>query len=321
MRFFDTRRFIDPARAPLMELYELRAGKKLEDLEQEDLDRPEVMRTILEVRAWHLPPLFLIPPHIRSTVRAIREEELLTNWQLPASRLPQCPVCSKRRPIYGILRPACFPCWDLRLRESWQKVTTGSTYERAVQVVNNMEEQCLDSSSNELRMVGSPVELITWMHANLRMEPWADGQPTQVWSSPKRAFLAMEAGCANCGRRHPKTINDWVWSMDPDGWDNGLCDVCVGSREFPSHYMWGMHPADYIDWQKSFAESRKLHRTAQRHGPLSLLLVSDDYEWVRFLSKSLPAVPIQLSDPDTQRLSQRPLGSVLRRGLSLEDFK
>lgn len=286
MRFFDTRRIIDSNRSPLTDLYEGRINQQLHRLTVDDIDEPNIMRALLELRTWHLPPLFDVPQAVRARVRSIQEKTLL-HPTTPIINTTLCTDCGHPRQTYG--QPArCLPCWDILTRSLW---VTGSGSAHAQDVAQQLNLPTLD----RIHLVASLSDFIQWSHTILRLQPTATHThaPVDSWSSPKKNFLAMEVGCTHPGCTTKLTHNaeTWLYSEDSENWSEGLCESHARQTSYPAHYIWGMHPATYQEWQQSYTAPIKLHRTAQRYGAIALLLVSQEYHWVKLLSQLLPILP------------------------------
>jgi hypothetical protein len=268
MRVTDTRKIYDGSKALLSELYATRVGKPLYELNRLDLSNLAVRRAITELKMYHLPPMFEVPSDVRSRMPLVEEFDMST-WY---DRRTVCQRCGKLRQTYrnpthdSVL---CLPCHDDDLRDGW----------------SNGERPW---GHSEFRSCAAE------FHEKLRETPYVRPKDSTVelWSNPKVTFLACEVGCRVCGEFLNWRTLGWFWSADSEGWADGACSAC---QEFAPG--WFEDSRLQRTWQDEYTAIRRLHRTIERYGTLSLLLVNPSPYWANWLTTVLPTGGTPTADP------------------------
>lgn len=320
MKTINTQTIFDNSKQPLYELYENRLGDG-----EYDLARPEVQRAILELKTYHLPPLYNIPSLFRNKVALRPEIALFSSSECVVHSRLECPRCNAYKPLYGHLTHMCLECWAIHLAELWKKFPIRATSiaqirECTMYVPGHLsfflEEpwfHTLDATT--LRDLQQQARL------SLRLHPRASRVSTDVWTTPKKTFLVLELGCKHCGYIPDWKSAGWFWSADFSEWTNGYCPDCKDHDRSHST-VWGMDEREYRHWQESFTATRKLHRTLERYGALSLLLVSPSPNWTNYITRIVPHAtrPSQLEFKPGATLANKVGDLYKTKAKSLEDL-
>lgn len=246
-------------------------------------------RALQEIRLFHLP--IQVPPKYNLT--PMTEEDLMVEQQLKIHLKLQCPVCTSVRPLYGQHTLMCLECWSLYVSSLWKdfpiKVNSFAQIVNSPTYIPDYLQFLLKEDWIKHIVAATLKELVAASRQQLHFYPHTSKETIHGWTSPKKTFMAMEFGCRECGFKYPYKDN-WLWSADLSDWRNGFCPRCT---ELDTGYpeVWNMNAKEYAEWQDSFAIPSRLHRTMARYGALSLLLVSTNYKWVRFVVSVVPNSP------------------------------
>lgn len=276
MRSISTQYLVDENKPLVQELYMARMEQNL-------------ARAVQEIRLYHLPvqiPQKYSPPQVA-------EYLLMAENSTKTITKATCPMCLAVRPLYGQHTQMCLECWSRYIAALWKDYPIGVN--SFVQIINSPSyvpeplQFILKEDWTKRIMAATLKELITSTRLQLHSYPHSEKEILYGWTSPKKAFMAMEHGCNACGYKYPYK-DSWLWSADLSDWRNGFCPKC---SDLDTGYssMWNLSARDYANWQDSYAVPSKLHRTMARYGSLSLLLVSTHHLWVRFIVTTMPNSP------------------------------
>lgn len=284
MKTMNTSTIFDNSKSLVNELYQARLGDM-------DIAVPEVQRAILELKLYHLPPIYDVPQKIRNRVALRSEVDLFKESEIAVYNKSQCSSCFTRKPLYGMHTTMCLECWTLHLQtlwrdfpiriNNWAQILNCSSYIPANYLFITKEPWAKNVEASTIK------ELIAGARNQLRFFPVSTRQSVECWTTPKKAFLIQELGCIKCGARPDFREVGWLWSADFSDWSNGYCPMCIDID--PCHQgVWGMSDQEYRAWQDSYTESRLMQRTIARYGALSLLLVSTSAHWANYVTKVVP---------------------------------
>ena len=305
MKILDTNLLIDGSRGLLHELYESRL--------QDNYDR-----AMLELRTYHLPPLFSYPAAERNRTALRPEICLFDKSDTQLHHRSKCPTCDQTRPLY---RGRCLECWSIDVSNLWRgfpmRLQTFSQMKNCSAYAPSHLKYLLTEPWLEPLEANTLKELLQQARLNLKGCPTVTQVEAACWSTPKKNFMVLELGCERCGyvpdfRDHP-----FFWASDFSEWGNGVCPECV-DHDRGLQDVWNLQPRTYRAWQDEYTSVRRLMRTVERYGSLALLLVNPSPVWANYVVKACPTV-----DPRPKVVSSygKKMGAVFaHRPATLDDL-
>ena len=313
MRIFNTNNFVDKNADYINAYYSLLT-------EGEDQN---ALRGKLEMKLYHLPSYF--GNYSKDGLRKVHLLEYdLTHMNValnPIMESSRCEKCLRSKPLTTLAgRSYCTECWLNLLHQLYVLWRSAITWVEKPQLKYfSLREDFYQSErvpgyewfwDIEVRKDLAELNSLNVMKNEFRF--MLSSQRKRVFTSevlghsPKRTLLAHVLGCNSCGT-FLEMENPWATSSI--GWKDGLCPECEGSRGrwFNSSYepigydecvmcnsihapyaIWGMCVDCYSQWQEQYTCYDILLNTARTYGPLTLLLVSHDIAWLRYLREVLP---------------------------------
>ena len=256
----------------------------LHDLYESRLELAPI-RAKIETRMYHLPTgiAFSGAPQC-SEVDLLRQEHISST-----SSRDTCKWCNQVRPLYGVHSSMCLECWSIHVSLLWREFPVRiQNWTQIISCASYIQPQymfILNEPGVKMIKAATLRELIQEFRKCICLHPRSSLSTIEVWSTPKKAFMAMEVGCVSCGKHMDR--DQWLWSADASSWGNGYCPSCR-SRDPRLDKVWDLTDAEYRGWQNSYTTQRLLQRTIARYGSLSLLLVSPGHDWARYVSKVVP---------------------------------
>ena len=283
MRSIDTSTIVDRNQTKLLRLYEARCGHELSMLVGHDVGR--LMRTIVELRLFHLPPYRHVPTPIKNLLSSQSYFPSINDYATVVEReltLPGSLYFSGYAP-----RATCPECNTTNTR-----------------LVDGVCPKCAAPDDKPTQR---------------RLYQLARNPAAPHYTSPKALFMAAEYGCALCRRTVP-----FQWDGHLDDWEEGVCPDCQQRRmpysewaaaiteapNVPRNYLitapayphkqctycnttqhpyafWGMCTQCYTKFQDRYLNASIIERITYSIGPLALLLVRTDSEWLKYLAQGV----------------------------------
>jgi len=286
MKTMNTSTIFDESKSLLSDLYSTRLGDM-------DVTVPEIQRAVLELKMYHLPPMYEVEAKIRNRVALRPEISLFTENEVSVLNRATCQSCYNTKPLYGEHTIMCLECWsaffhsiwkDFPIRiQNWTQILNCTSY-----IPDNLKFITQESWVRQITAT-TLKELQQEARQQLRFFPHTTKTSVECWTTPKKAFLVQELGCKQCFYTPNFKEVGWLWSADFSDWTNGYCPNCIDMD--PSHNtIWGFTEQDYRQWQDSYTSAKKMQRTIARYGALSLLLVSPSANWANYITKIVPHV-------------------------------
>jgi len=312
MKVTSTDYIIDDSRALIQELYQTR----LED---------NLTRAYLEIKMYHLPIKVTLP--YSKIPQQLPEYAIFSEKHYTHQNKYICQECQQTKPLYGehASHQKCLECWSKLFIDLWKefpvKVRNFGQILNTPQYIPSRRAHIMRESWIHQVVAATQVELVSAVRALLRFHPKMSSTVDTVWTTPKKAFMAMEYGCIMCGKKHPHD-QDWMWSAQLPGWTNGYCPNCCDmDRSLPN--VWGLSLEKYYAWQDEYTTAMRMHRTIARYGALSLLLVNTTPQWVHYIANTVPhnAQASAALYYDTSRPAIGRIFPPVRAAKSLRDLK
>ena len=320
MRIINTNQFVDRYKKYLFAYYENRLGKPADELKLADLATPETLRTVLELKTYHLPPYFNLSTAIKQFIstkkfafQASAEYHLINsiNMFVYAVDLDRCTGCMSKKPKLDTL---CADCISAEITETFKK---WRYYKYAVEVTQLpspafyralMSQFCADTDHRYAELIlaegiESSVDLKRILKASATTETFARVKLEPNFDTPKARLLAATIGCVACKNMH-SPINFWT---DQTDYIDGLCPACQPHHLIPANYsvvplsgntgiyhhccrvcntskipyaLWGMCENCYTQWQ----ESIDYFQIEKSFGLLAALLINTNYNQPTYLA-------------------------------------
>lgn len=310
MRIVNTNRFIDTRKKELQSYYKDQLLKEVEDITIRDLNNPVVLKTVLELRTYHLPPYFNLQPAVRQFLlskkfQALEEHpeyNLINSMNMFSYTFPPdiCPGCFHKKLHYNGL---CADCWIKKTTKeycTWKKVSKGfttSVLPTPSKFKEAMLQFCYDTE-HPLTDVINMEEVtcaITFARTLRRLavaEIYKQVEIHQNLDTPKARLLSATLGCVAC---KTKLDISSIW-LDSTPYVDGLCPSCkilystaedyslipVAHQEvfYPKctccgttkipYAIWGLCEDCYLNWQ----ETIDYFALEEQFGLLAGLLIS-----------------------------------------------
>lgn len=323
MRSIDTSTIVDRNQTRLLRLYEARLGHDLTELTGADLSSS--MRAVMELRLFHLPPYRRIPTPIKN---------LLSSQSYFPSINQHAVIVEREITLPGSL------------------YFSGYAPRATCPICNTTNTRLVDGKCPTCTAPGDP-------RTQRKLFQLARQPSTPSYPSPKTAFMAAEYGCSICRRTVPfdwdsdPSLLDWVEGVCPDcnaqqtrhvhsEWASQItasidpsipryylvttpqyqhqsCAQC-GTTQYP-YAFWGMCQQCYARFQDRYLNVSVIERVTYGIGPLALLLVRSDIEWLKYLAQgTVPRHRRAWSPPDVTLQEMRLPNKINRKITSAKDI-